>query len=212
MASGVRKLLLIDPVEHLKEYSNRLDNEMQKILRNHSISESDKLKQYLVVLRRYILSKHTGESADWGVTHLTKKEPKEEKAEEQHEQEETEEQVIPPASDILVTQSATNTDGNDATAAAEYESVNLPNVYNFETLAKKFAANKEKQKRAVHILLMMDGQNSQLKYSKTSGELIKVNNKPGHVDEKIIGSNVYKSLRHLLNTDIRSKGPRPTGH
>ena len=57
-APAVKRMLLIDPSEPLREYSSRLDREMQRILANRQMGEDEKLKRYLVVLRRYVLSKH----------------------------------------------------------------------------------------------------------------------------------------------------------
>src|SRR5438105_15325516 len=57
MYGRMKKMFLIEPAEHRKEYSNRLDKEMNEILLDSKISESEKLSRYLAVLRRYIISK-----------------------------------------------------------------------------------------------------------------------------------------------------------
>jgi hypothetical protein len=202
MASGVRRLLLVDPVEHLKEYSNRLDGEMKKILRDQSISESDKLREYLIVLRRYILSKRTstvGEQVDSGISHLTKKEPKQEEETAAAATAQLPLEIAgpsgvqpPPPPQIRATVS---------TAAPKIDD------YSTEALLKKFAANKEKHKKVQYILSLMGHPNSWLKYHKKSGELVNAN-----TGMTIPGSNIYDSLRHNINTDARSQGVRPPGH
>jgi hypothetical protein len=201
MASGVRKLLLVDPIEHLKEYSSRLDGEMKKILRNQSISESDKLREYLIVLRRYILSKRTstvGEQVDSGISHLTKKEPKQE--------EETAAAATQPPSLEIAGPSGVQPPPPQVRAAAVSAAPKIDD-YSTEALLKKFNANKEKYKKVQYILSLMGHPNSWLKYHKKSGELVNAN-----TGMTIAGSNIYDSLRHNINTDARSQGIRPPGH
>lgn len=60
MSTSVRKMMLVEPSQQyerqaMKEYTMRLDNEMQKILADTSVtSEEEKLKRYLLVLKRFI--------------------------------------------------------------------------------------------------------------------------------------------------------------
>ena len=58
-SGSVRKMLLIDPIGPMKQYSTRLDKEMNDILHDSKLLEDAKLQRYLLVLRRYILSKRT---------------------------------------------------------------------------------------------------------------------------------------------------------
>ena len=56
-SNTVKRMLLVDPTEPLRDYSNRLDREMNDILADPETSEDEKLRRYLMVLRRFVLSK-----------------------------------------------------------------------------------------------------------------------------------------------------------
>src|SRR5437868_14681592 len=58
-SGSVRKMLLVDPVGPLKQYSSRLDKEMNEILYDSKLSDDEKLRRYLLVLRRFILSQRS---------------------------------------------------------------------------------------------------------------------------------------------------------
>src|SRR5437868_5154836 len=58
-SGSVRKMLLVDPVGPLKQYSSRLDKEMNEILYDSKLSDDEKLRRYLHVLRRFILSQRS---------------------------------------------------------------------------------------------------------------------------------------------------------
>src|SRR5207253_9674794 len=81
--------------------------------------------------------------------------------------------------------------------------IELPENYEVNSILKKI--HYKYQKIAYTILGHLMQPDSALKYSKTSGELLK-NDKP------IPGSNIYESLRHYENRDPRSQVDKPEGH
>jgi hypothetical protein len=226
MASGVKRMLLIDPAEHIREYSNRLDKEMNEILNSTKLSESEKLRNYLTILRRYIISKQTAtpEEQQESIKPLPKIEitpptPIETTPSTSAQQQPSTQSlltVIPRSRPLEISSSSPpltpvlHTDDEDEPEQTELEHAQLellsmPDNYEKQTILKKIFYNY--REKAEKILEMMDSPNSQLKYSKTTGELI-----VGKEKTIIPESNIYKSLRNLLNTDPRSKGANPAGH
>ena len=185
-------MFLVDPVEHIKKYSNRLDKEMNEILADSKITESEKLSRYLTVLRRYIISKQqTSDPKSGGREEITSSTIQRKL-------------TIP---EITISEPAETTSEYPINPQQELRQqatkITLPENYEINSILKKI--HHKYQKIAYTILGHLMQPDSSLKYSKTSGELLK-NDKP------IPGSNIYESLRHYVNKDPRSIPDKPEGH
>ena len=227
MTTAVRKMLLVDPIEPVIQYSNRLDREMNQILTDTKLSDSDKLRQYLIVLRRYILSKRTAVERPVEQPLLKqmkfevpppppKEEPKTEPKTEKLKRTVTPEQILDalaggkPSQPSKAGGEEEEEDEEDEfeeartsqPAAAAAAATNLPERYDLESILSKLRLHTHKaEARSILEMLRKDNYFS---YDELTGQLTRGANK------KLADSNILLSLRYHLLSD-RRRPPRPVG-
>jgi hypothetical protein len=221
--SGFRKMYLIDPkhvvtqspstVQAIQDRISMLDQEMERILNDRTLSDDTKLQKYLETLRRHIMSTRQLDrivvqppaEPPVSVNTIEEKKPEipstkiETPPKKEEEEEVVEEETIPPPP-------------QESTAAPAFEDNEgrlkewtRPKSYREGDLLEEFPATKRQV--AADIMQHMMKRNfglDFLKWNDATGELI-------HGKRHLPNTSVHENLHYLLRTNVAKDRAKPNG-